>query len=456
VAILDSGVDATHEDLAFNIDKSLSYSWIDNASALTDLNGHGTCVAGTIVAIGNNKLGIPGITWNVKAIALKILRSDGVSITSINLNAIEYLLDLMNNDKTPVAVNVSFGWNSNFSPEQIKSGESGYILWSAYKALSDTNKIVIVVAAGNEGIEIGKSHKYPGSTREEYVYPASYLDISNMITVAAIDEMDTGAFWGGDSNSPSTKSATNWSSTRVDIAAPGSNIKSIWTGNKYVTERGTSLAAPHVTGAVALLASVSQKFGLSLNASDYKRILLDSASKKIPELILDGKNLGPIARHGTLDLEAAVKQLLKEYVPNYSFTPIDVKWANGQVPAPVAGKTTSVQVMAAQSFKDIRVTLKSPSGTETPLEREVTGTLIKVSFTPSDAGAYVLNFTVTDDYDVDWNAELNFSVERSSNNPDNPEIPGNDGKSGGGGGCSTFSAGLLALIGMAVLVKKNK
>jgi uncharacterized membrane protein YgcG len=234
-----------------------------------------------------------------------------------------------------------------------------------------------------------------------------------------------------------------------------------------MTGNGTSMAAPHVTGAVALLASVSQKYGLSLTASDYKRIILESASKKIPELTLDGKNLGPIAAHGTLDLGAAVAQLLKEYVPGYSFTPVNVEWSSGQTPALTVGEQTTVRATADRSFKTAVVTLKSPNGTETIIEPQISGLLLDMAITPSSEGAYTLNFTLTDAYDVEWDASLTFSVTKKpeDNKPENPDNGngngnGNEGGGGGGGGgCSAFGGmGFFILIGFGIvrLVKKSR
>jgi subtilisin family serine protease len=476
VAVSDSGIDETHEDLA-NIDTALSKSFLYNDSSLTDYIGHGTHVAGTIISIGNNKKGGTGIAWNTKAVVLKMVSLVGVN-DSDELESLEYVLSLINSKENIVALNCSYGGGRPFSPTEEKTpGKSGYIMWSAYKSLSDTNKVVIIVAAGNSGIEIGKPYDRKGN--DWYCYPPSYLDLSNMIVVAAADKADSGAVWEKDTTSPSGWGATNWSPTLVDIVAPGSEIISTYPGNQYSADGGTSQAAPHVTGAVALLASVSQNFGLSLDARDYKRIILKSASEKIPELTLDGKNLGPIAAHGILDLEAAVKQLLEEYVPEYSFTPITIAWASGQAPAPVTGEAVTANITVDRDVKNVTATLISPTGAETRLTPKIIKPIVEISFTPSTAGIYTLNFVATDAYDVAWETSLNFSVEEgetaeegendnsgnsddTTTKPDKSDVTdkseisnGNGGSGGGGGGCSTFGiVGFFALMG--ILIRKNK
>jgi subtilisin family serine protease len=467
VAINDSGIDGTHEDLKKNIDTSFSKSFLSGNSPFTDENGHGSHVAGTIIGIGNNKIGIAGIAWNAKAVISKIILPNGLTLTSLEIASIEHVLKLIKEGQNIVALNCSYGVAASYTPEEAMIPSNfGYPIWFAYKTLGETNKVVIVVGAGNDGIEVGKSHSYPSRNGNYlYNYPASYINVPNMMVVAAMDQTDSGSVWEKVSDSPSGWGATNWSPTLVDIAAPGSDIFSTWRGGQYMGWGGTSQAAPHVTGAVALLASVSQKFGLSLNASNYKRIILESASKEIPMLTLNGNNLGPIASHGTLDVGAAVEMLLKEYVPNYSFTPVDVSWTGGQVPSSIVRESTTLQVTADHSFKDISVTLKTPNGSETVLDCQVSGSLVKMSFTPSIEGTHTLDFVITDTDDVDWETSLAFSVTKKAEKPDDekpekpddekPEKPVDNGNDGGGGGCSVFGLGILVLFGATSLIKKK-
>jgi subtilisin family serine protease len=455
VAIVDTGIDGTHEDLVPNIDAGLSKSFtIDNDSPLIDTKGHGTHVSGIIIGVGNNNLGIAGVTPDTRAIALKLQHSIAHFSMPSRIEAIEYILNLVDNGENIVAINFSNSIASTNTPEEMRLPQNfGYLEWLAFKTLSDTNKVVIVVCAGNDGIEVGKPHQDPDMADIPdmagmylYNYPADYLDIDNMIVVAAMDRTDSGSVWNEDSASPSGWGATNWSPTLVDIAAPGSEILSTWTDNQYMSGNGTSYAAPHVTGAVALLASVGKKFGFSPSAQDYKRIILESAGKKIPELTLNGRNLGPIAAHGTLDLQAAVTQMLKEYVPEYDFTPINIDWTDGKAPAPVAGEPFTARVEIDREYKNVTATLVSPNGTETSLAANVSGSHVETTFTPPTAGDYALNFTATDGYDVEWDTSLPVSVKAADNDGGGDVATADNG---GGGGCSAFGTEFLVLVGIA-------
>ncbi len=238
VAVLDSGVDYNHPDLTNNMwrnpgetagnnvdDDGNGYVddiyGIDTANDDTnplDDNGHGTHVSGTIGATGNNAQGVVGVNWSVKIMALKFLTSGGSGNLSAAIKAIDYMVDMKQR-----GVNIKVSNNS--------WGGEGYsqALFDAVSRARDAG-IVFAVAAGNKA--------YNNDVTP--AYPASY-DLDNVVSVAATDRDDNLA------------SFSNYGSTSVHIAAPGVSILSTLPNGDYGTLSGTSMATPHVAGALALL-----------------------------------------------------------------------------------------------------------------------------------------------------------------------------------------------------------
>ncbi|MBN8550807.1 MAG: S8 family serine peptidase [Deltaproteobacteria bacterium] len=246
VAIIDTGIDYTHPDLAANIWTNTletpgngidddhngivddvhgaNFSHENNpANNLgkgdpRDNNMHGTHVAGTIGGIGNNARGVAGVNWNVKMMALKFLNSSGSGSLADAVSAINYMIAMKNR-----GVNIRVANNS--------WGGGGYsaALFNAIGAARDAG-IIFVAAAGNDA----------NDNDAEASYPASY-EVSNVVSVAAIDS---------DQN---LASFSNYGRTKVDIAAPGVGIFSTVPGGNYASLSGTSMATPHVAGALALL-----------------------------------------------------------------------------------------------------------------------------------------------------------------------------------------------------------
>ena len=219
VAVFDTGVDYTHEDLSANmwvnsaeitgngidddhngyIDDVYGYDFAGNLDGdddpdPMDIMGHGTHVSGTIGARGNNGKGITGVNWDVKIMALKVFRPDMGAYTSDILEAIDYVLEMKNNHSVNiVAINASYGGGG---------GSQGDSMDIAIQSLGDAG-IIFAAAAGNDGEDNdAKPH-----------YPSSY-SASNIISVAATDQSDTLA------------SFSNYGVTSVDIAAPGVSILS--------------------------------------------------------------------------------------------------------------------------------------------------------------------------------------------------------------------------------------
>ncbi|MEM7673558.1 MAG: S8 family serine peptidase [Verrucomicrobiota bacterium] len=234
VAVLDTGVRLTHEDLAGNLwvnSDEIAGDNIDNdnngyvddvhgadtranSGNPNDDNGHGTHVAGIIGAEGNNSLGVTGVAWDVDLMAIRFMDSDGVGYISDALEGIEYAYQ-----NGADIVNCSFATGSY----------SSLFLQSIERARdADT---IIVAAAGNENTNLESVASYP----------AAY-STANIVSVASTDSD------GGIS------SFSNYSNTLVDLAAPGRSILATYhtSNSAYASLSGTSMAAPVVSGVLAL------------------------------------------------------------------------------------------------------------------------------------------------------------------------------------------------------------
>jgi len=255
VAVVDTGIDYTHPDLIGNMwDGSAFGAPHHGWDFAGDSNGrddndpnpgnesnlrHGTHVAGTIGATANNSRGVVGVSQQVSLMAINVFRPNGSGYDSDILQAMQYISEKIDQGVNVVAINASYGgggYSSTMKNAIANLGSKG---------------VVFCAAAGNNG-------RNNDSTA---FYPANY-NLDNIISVAATDRNDALA------------SFSNYGSATVDIAAPGVAIKSTVPGNGYATWNGTSMAAPHVAGAVALLAantptsSVSQRVNTLLSTVD--------------------------------------------------------------------------------------------------------------------------------------------------------------------------------------------
>ena len=152
VAVVDSGIDYTHIDIASNVEtKGYSGNYLSGTTSddYSDAHGHGTHVAGTIGAIGNNGKGVVGVNWKTKLISLRVLDASGRGYATDILKALQDLLKLLNeNPSLKIAcVNMSYGRSYSTEASSTLLNTPEYL---AYKALSDTNRIILCVAAGNE------------------------------------------------------------------------------------------------------------------------------------------------------------------------------------------------------------------------------------------------------------------------------------------------------------------
>jgi len=247
VAIIDSGIRHTHEDLLPNMwinpgesgvdgsggDKSTNSldddgdGYVDDVYGIDavlgtgdpeDMVGHGTHVSGIIGAVGNNSVGVVGVAWQVRLMDCKFLNELGQGAGSISdaITCIDYA-----RSKGARIINASWGGYSFTSTA----------LYEAVRSARDAG-IIFVAAAGNDGSDNDVTP----------LYPASY-DLDNIIPVMATTRNDLPPSW------------SNFGATKVDIGAPGEDVLSCWNDadDGYQAFSGTSMAAAHVSGVCAVV-----------------------------------------------------------------------------------------------------------------------------------------------------------------------------------------------------------
>lgn len=240
IAVIDEGVQYDHPDLAANmwtntgeipgngidddgngfIDDVYGYDFYDFDGDPMDEGGHGTHVAGTICAEGNNGIGIVGVVQQCKIMALRFLGPQG-GYTSGGIAAVDYAVQM----------------GAKISNNSWGGGGFSQGLYDAIAAARDADH-VFLAAAGNDGTNNDVSPHYP-----------SNYSLANVVSVAATDNRDRLA------------SFSNYGAQSVDIAAPGVDIASTSIGGTYVWMSGTSMATPNVTGVVALIRSQFPQMG---------------------------------------------------------------------------------------------------------------------------------------------------------------------------------------------------
>ncbi len=252
VAVIDTGVDYTHEDLAANmwvntdeiaangidddgngyIDDVYGYDFAYNDSNPMDGHFHGTHCSGTIGGAGDNAIGVAGVNHSVRIMAVKFLDDGGSGYTDAAVSAVIYAVD--NGAKI-----LSNSW-----------GGGGYsqALYDAI-AYANNHDVLFVAAAGNDYMDTDISPNYP-----------SCYDVPNVMSIAATDRYDQKAGF------------SNWGLTTVDLGAPGVDVLSSVLGNSYASYSGTSMATPHVAGVAALL----KGYNPSLSALDIRDIIMQS------------------------------------------------------------------------------------------------------------------------------------------------------------------------------------
>ncbi|WP_343338963.1 Intracellular serine protease [Terrisporobacter petrolearius] len=219
IAVIDSGCDIDHESLKENIVFVRNFTDEDkkNPNIVIDRVGHGTHVAGIIAANGNNNTVVGVAPW-ANLYILKAIDKTGSGKVSWVINAINYAVE-----KKVDIISMSLGMPNN--DQKLEKAIKHAV----------NNNILVVCAAGNEGD--GNSGDF------EYSYPASYVDV---ISVGAVDKKGV----------PASFSNAN---LVVDLVAPGVDVVSTYPNNQFASLSGTSMAAPHVSGSLALLKNWSHE-----------------------------------------------------------------------------------------------------------------------------------------------------------------------------------------------------
>jgi subtilisin family serine protease len=257
VAVIDTGVDYNHPDLAFNMWRNtkalqgmktgvdpfgdevtgdvVGWNFVHNDNLPFDDNQHGTHCAGSVGAVGDDGKGISGVSQRVSIMAIKFLSAQGSGDTAGAIKSIDYAV-------SRGAKILSNSWGGKGD-----DGSNGALKDAVVRA--EKAGVLFVAAAGNDGTDNDR----------DPVFPAAF-DVPNMLTVAATTETDGMAFF------------SNKGAKSVHVGAPGTNVYSTAPNGRYQKLSGTSMACPHVAGAAALVWS-------QFPNADYKEIkrrLMDS------------------------------------------------------------------------------------------------------------------------------------------------------------------------------------
>jgi subtilisin family serine protease len=287
VAVIDSGVDLTHPDLVPNlwtnpgeipgngidddgngyVDDVHGYDFVDNTGNPQDANGHGTHVAGIVAARGGNGIGVAGVAWSARIMAIRVLDASARGTTTTVAQGIRYAVD-----NGARIINLSLA-----GPSPARDLEDAIVY-------AQQHGVLIVVAAGNEGRDLAAAPTYPAAYPEDNILGVAATTQDGVL--AGVSDFGVGA----------------------DLAAPGADILSTALGGGYEWRTGTSMAAPQVAGALVLLAAARP----DLDARGLRDALLAGTRKQ-----------GLAVESGALDAGAA----LHGVIPAANWQPVATKAA---------------------------------------------------------------------------------------------------------------------------------
>ena len=292
VAVVDSGIRYTHQDLAANmwtnpVDGSHGWNAITETNDPSDDNGHGTLMAGVIGAVGNNSLGVVGVAWQVQMMACVCLNADQTGNDSDVLTCINYAI-----------TNGAKIINASFSSTSYSLATSNAIV-----AARDAG-IIVVAAPGNTSANVDVNPTYPAC-----------LQIDNVISVAYTTRNDT------------LGQKSDYGATNVTLAAPGDQMYSTYDASDTsyyppailsVSLAGTSFSAAYVSGALALLEA-------QYPADGYQEIIsrvLNSADR-IPALV------GKCRTGARLNIGEAMRTIDVGVIPTPAGSPFQMRVSGG-------------------------------------------------------------------------------------------------------------------------------
>lgn len=272
------------------VDDLVGWDFFNGDNDPMDDNYHGTHVAGTIGALGNNSIGVAGVNWEVQIVPIKFLSSSGSGFLSDAIQAIDYYTSSTQaQDKAynPSSTAVFIGTNNSWG-----GGTFSSLLSTSISNGASVNNHFIA-AAGNDSSNNNSVPSYPSNY--------STLTAAGWEAITAVSSL---------TSSGSLSGFSNYGSTTVDIGAPGSGIQSSRLNGTYGSLNGTSMAAPHVAGSLALFAASFPQAG----RRELRDVLLSTTRATTS---LNGK----VVTNGRLDTKAGLTELYNRYgssAPYYS------------------------------------------------------------------------------------------------------------------------------------------
>jgi len=295
VAVIDTGVDGTHADLATQYVNGMDYvgDGYSNGTGAVDPNGHGTHVAGIIAARQGNGIGIAGLAPDAKIMPIRVLNAQGAGYSSDVISGIVYAAE---NGAT--VINMSLGGTT--ASESMRSAIDYAI----------SRNVVVLGAGGNNNTfcTAGTTSQWPASVCS---YPGAF---PNTIGVAATESNNTRASYSNRGNF-------------IDVAAPGSNILSTYVGGGYAYASGTSMATPYAAAGVALLRAAAP----NASVTDIRNIL----SSQVTDLGAAGFDtdfgpglMNPVAGLGAIGAYGPTTPTSVGFTPGDTY--VDLWWAASQ------------------------------------------------------------------------------------------------------------------------------